>query len=73
VRSEGLGREEPLGLRGRRPQQGAMERGLRITINLEGAEGEILPIGEALCSAIELDKINFYARKSLGSSSSERQ
>jgi dCTP deaminase len=58
----GLDREEPLVYEEDSPSKARVERGLRITINLEGAEGEIIAYkAKRYAPAIELDKINFYA------------
>src|SRR6202167_4323480 len=58
----GLDREEPLVYDEDSPSKARVERGLRITINLEGAEGEIIAYkAKRYAPAIELDKINFYA------------
>jgi dCTP deaminase len=58
----GLDREEPLVYEEASPGKARVERGLRITINLEGAEGEIIAYkAKRYAPAIELDKINFYA------------
>jgi dCTP deaminase len=58
----GLDREEPLVYEEDSPGKARVERGLRITINLEGAEGEIIAYkAKRYAPAIELDKINFYA------------
>jgi dCTP deaminase len=57
----GLDREEPLVYEEDSPSKARVERGLRITINLEGAEGEIIAYkAKRYAPAIELDKINFY-------------
>jgi dCTP deaminase len=57
----GLDREEPLVYDEDSPGKARVERGLRITINLEGAEGEIIAYkAKRYAPAIELDKINFY-------------
>jgi dCTP deaminase len=57
----GLDREEPLVYEEDSPGKARVERGLRITINLEGAEGEIIAYkAKRFAPAIELDKINFY-------------
>jgi dCTP deaminase len=57
----GLDREEPLVYDEDSPGKARVERGLRITINLEGAEGEIIAYkAKRFAPAIELDKINFY-------------
>jgi dCTP deaminase len=56
-----LDREEPLVYDEDSPGKARVERGLRITINLEGAEGEIIAYkAKRYAPAIELDKINFY-------------
>jgi dCTP deaminase len=58
----GLDREEPLVYEEDSPGKARVERGLRITINLEGAAGEIIAYkAKRYAPAIELDKINFYA------------
>jgi dCTP deaminase len=58
----GLDREEPLVYDEDSPGKARVERGLRITINLEGTEGEIIAYkAKRFAPAIELDKINFYA------------
>ena len=58
----GLDREEPLVYEEDSPGKARVERGLRITINLEGADGEIIAYkAKRYAPAIELDKINFYA------------
>ncbi len=58
----GLDREEPLVYEEDSPSKARVERGLRITINLEGAEGEIIAYkAKRYAPAIELDKVNFYA------------
>jgi dCTP deaminase len=58
----GLDREEPLVYEEDSPGKARVERGLRITINLEGAEGEIIAYkAKRYAPAIELDKINFYS------------
>jgi dCTP deaminase len=58
----GLDREAPLVYEEDSPSKARVERGLRITINLEGAEGEIIAYkAKRYAPAIELDKINFYA------------
>ncbi len=57
----GLDREEPLVYDEDSPGKARVERGLRITINLEGAAGEIIAYkAKRYAPAIELDKINFY-------------
>jgi dCTP deaminase len=57
----GLDREEPLVYDEDSPGKARVERGLRITINLEGAEGEIIAYkAKRYAPAIELDRINFY-------------
>jgi dCTP deaminase len=57
----GLNREEPLVYDEDSPSKARVERGLRITINLEGAENEIIAYkAKRYAPAIELDKINFY-------------
>jgi dCTP deaminase len=62
---KGLDREEPLVYMDEEeiPSKARVERGLRITVNLEGAEpGEIIAYkAKRYAPAIELDKINFYA------------
>jgi dCTP deaminase len=58
----GLDREEPLVYDEDSPSKARVERGLRITINLEGAEGEIIAYkAKRYAPAIELDRINYYA------------
>ncbi len=58
----GLDREEPLVYEEDSPGKARVERGLRITINLEGAEGEIIAYkAKRYAPAIELDRINYYA------------
>jgi dCTP deaminase len=58
----GLDREDPLVYDEDSPGKARIERGLRITVNLEGAEGEIIAYkAKRYAPAIELDKINFYA------------
>jgi dCTP deaminase len=58
----GLDREEPLVYEEDSPGKARVERGLRVTVNLEGAEGEIIAYkAKRYAPAIELDKINFYA------------
>jgi dCTP deaminase len=58
----GLDREEPLVYGEDSPGKARVERGLRITINLEGAEGEIIAYkAKRYAPAIELDRINFYS------------
>jgi dCTP deaminase len=58
----GLDREEPLVYDEDSPGKARVERGLRITINLEGAEGEIIAYkAKRYAPAIELDRINYYA------------
>ena len=60
---KGLDREEPLVYMDEdSPGKARIERGLRITVNLEGAEaGEIIAYkAKRYAPAIELDKINFY-------------
>jgi dCTP deaminase len=57
----GLDREEPLVYDEDSPTKARVERGLRITVNLEGAEQEIIAYkAKRFAPAIELDKINFY-------------
>jgi len=57
----GLDREDPLVYDEDSPGKARVERGLRITVNLEGAEGEIIAYrAKRYAPAIELDKINFY-------------
>jgi len=57
----GLDREEPLVYDEDSPGKARVERGLRITVNLEGAENEIIAYkAKRYAPAIELDKINFY-------------
>jgi dCTP deaminase len=57
----GLDREEPLVYDEESPTKARVERGLRITVNLEGAEAEIIAYkAKRFAPAIELDKINFY-------------
>ena len=59
-----LDREEPLVYTGEdSPGKALIERGLRITINLEGADAnEIIAYkAKRYAPAIELDKINFYS------------
>jgi dCTP deaminase len=57
----GLDREEPLVYDEDSPTKARVERGLRITVNLEGAEAEIIAYkAKRFAPAIELDKINFY-------------
>jgi dCTP deaminase len=58
----GLDREEPLVYDEDSPGKARVERGLRITINLEGSEGEIIAYkAKRFAPAIELDRINYYA------------
>ena len=58
----GLDREEPLVYEEDSPGKARVERGLRITINLEGAPGEIIAYkAKRFAPAIELDRINYYA------------
>ncbi len=58
----GLDREGPLVYDEDSPGKARVERGLRITVNLEGTEGEIIAYkAKRYAPAIELDKINFYA------------
>jgi dCTP deaminase len=58
----GLDREEPLVYEEDSPGKARVERGLRITINLEGAEGEVIAYkAKRYAPAIELDRINYYA------------
>jgi dCTP deaminase len=58
----GLDREDPLVYDEDSPGKARVERGLRVTVNLEGAEGEIIAYkAKRYAPAIELDKINFYA------------
>ncbi len=60
---KGLDREEPLVYMDEdSPGKARIERGLRITVNLEGAEaGEIIAYkAKRYAPAIELDKIDFY-------------
>jgi len=58
----GLDREEPLVYGEDSPGKARVERGLRITINLEGAPGEIIAYkAKRFAPAIELDRINYYA------------
>ena len=58
----GLDREDPLVYDEDSPGKARVERGLRITVNLEGAENEIIAYkAKRYAPAIELDKINFYA------------
>ena len=58
----GLDREEPLVYDEDSPGKARVERGLRITINLEGLEGEVIAYkAKRYAPAIELDKINHYA------------
>jgi dCTP deaminase len=58
----GLDREEPLVYDEDSPSKARVERGLRITVNLEGAAGEIIAYkAKRYAPAIELDKIDFYA------------
>jgi dCTP deaminase len=57
----GLDREGPLVYDEGSPTKARVERGLRITVNLEGAEAEIIAYkAKRFAPAIELDKINFY-------------
>ena len=57
----GLDREDPLVYDEDSPTKARVERGLRITVNLEGAEAEIIAYkAKRFAPAIELDKINFY-------------
>ncbi len=57
----GLDREDPLVYDEDTPTKARVERGLRITVNLEGAEAEIIAYkAKRFAPAIELDKINFY-------------
>jgi dCTP deaminase len=59
-----LDREEPLVYTGEdSPGKALIERGLRITINLEGADADEIIAYKAkrYAPAIELDKINFYS------------
>ncbi len=57
----GLDREEPLVYDEDSPGKARVERGLRITVNLEGTEDEIIAYkAKRYAPAIELDKINFY-------------
>jgi dCTP deaminase len=57
----GLDREEPLVYEEDSPSKARVERGLRITINLEGAPGEIIAYkAKRFAPAIELDRINYY-------------
>ena len=57
----GLDREDPLVYDEDSPGKARVERGLRITVNLEGTEGEIIAYkAKRYAPAIELDKINFY-------------
>ena len=57
----GLDREDPLVYDEDSPGKARVERGLRITVNLEGAENEIIAYkAKRYAPAIELDKINFY-------------
>jgi dCTP deaminase len=57
----GLDREDPLVYDEDSPTKARVERGLRITVNLEGAEQEIIAYkAKRFAPAIELDKINFY-------------
>jgi dCTP deaminase len=57
----GLDREGPLVYDEDSPTKARVERGLRITVNLEGAEAEIIAYkAKRFAPAIELDKINFY-------------
>jgi dCTP deaminase len=57
----GLDREDPLVYDEDTPTKARVERGLRITVNLEGAEQEIIAYkAKRFAPAIELDKINFY-------------
>ncbi len=58
----GLDREDPLVYDEDSPGKARVERGLRITVNLEGAENEIIAYkAKRYAPAIELDKINYYA------------
>ncbi len=58
----GLDREEPLVYEEDSPSKARVERGLRITINLEGEPGEIIAYkAKRYAPAIELDRINYYA------------
>jgi dCTP deaminase len=58
----GLDREEPLVYEEDSPGKARVERGLRITINLEGAPGEIIAYkAKRFAPAIELERINHYA------------
>jgi dCTP deaminase len=58
----GLDREGPLVYEEDSPGKARVERGLRITINLEGAPGEIIAYkAKRFAPAIELDRINYYA------------
>jgi dCTP deaminase len=58
----GLDREDPLVYDEDSPGKARVERGLRVTVNLEGAEGEIIAYkAKRYAPAIELDKIDFYA------------
>jgi dCTP deaminase len=58
----GLDREDPLVYEEDSPSKARVERGLRITINLEGTEGEIIAYkAKRYAPAIELDRINYYA------------
>jgi len=57
----GLDREDPLVYDEDSPTKARVERGLRITVNLEGAEAEIIAYkAKRFAPAIELDKNNFY-------------
>jgi len=61
---KGLDREAPLVYMDEDvPSKARIERGLRVTVNLEGAEpGEIIAYkAKRYAPAIELDKINFYS------------
>jgi dCTP deaminase len=61
---KGLDREEPLVYTDEdSPAKARIERGLRITVNLEGTEpGEIIAYkAKRYAPAIELDRINYYA------------
>jgi len=61
---KGLDQEEPLVYMDEDvPGKARIERGLRVTVNLEGAEPEEIIAYKAkrYAPAIELDKINFYA------------
>lgn len=59
---KGLDREEPLVYDEDSPGKARVERGLRITVNLEGAAGEIIAYkAKRYAPAIELDKIDFYS------------